>query len=221
MGTMATLGNIWRQMCALQDLPDKQFWPRVAELEQSAASLHPCDKVAIVEAISMYAHRLGRSKDPSMNLIRAVAYISNASAPLPPEKIDALLLDAQVCNAAEDVSGVLFFGGDRFFQYIEGMPDAIERILGRIMASSSHQGVKILSDRRVDRREFQGWHMGFCIPPAGAMQELSQANWQESIPVTRSQWEQSEGLNLTLYYWSRWLVEQHDAESRRQESSPS
>lgn len=221
MGAMATLGNIWRQMCALQDLPDSQFWPQVAELEQSAISLYPQDKVAIIEAIAMYADRLGRSKDPSMTLIRAVAYTSDACSPLAPEKIDALLLDAQVCNAAEDVSGVLFFAGDRFFQYIEGLPDAIERVLGRIQASSSHSNIKILSDLRVDRREFQGWHMGFCIPPAGAMQELSQANWHEAIPVTRSQWEQSEGLNLTLYYWSRWLVEQHDADARRQENSPS
>lgn len=221
MGAMATLGNIWRQMSALQDLPDRQFWSLVSELEQSAISLHPRDRVAITAAISMYADRLGRSKDPSMTLIRAVTYISDARSPLTSEKIDSILLDAQVCNAAEDVSGVLFFGGDRFFQYIEGMPDAIQRILARIHSSSSHHNIKVLSDRRVERREFKGWHMGFCLPPVGAMQELSQASWQESIPVTRTQWEQSEGLNLTLYYWSRWLVEQHDMESRSKEERSS
>lgn len=146
-----------------------------------------------------------------MSALRSVAYTSRAAAALGPGKLDSILLDAQLFNAGVQVGGVLFYSGDKFFQYIEGEDDAIELVLARIRASSSHDDLTILLDRRVERREFEGWHMGFCVPPVGAMQELSQANWQSAMPVTRGHWERSEGLGLALYYWSRWLAEKRDA----------
>ena len=57
------------------------------------------------------------------------------------------------------------------------------------------------------RRYFDTWHMGFCEAPETAFQALANANWEQSMPITRDEFEGFEGLRLAVYYWNKWSAE--------------
>ncbi|MGM3151424.1 BLUF domain-containing protein, partial [Escherichia coli] len=60
--------------------------------------------------------------------LRAIAYVSQASPDLSPERLDALVEDAARFNKLAGVTGVLLHDGGRFLQYIEGPPDGIDSV---------------------------------------------------------------------------------------------
>lgn len=142
-----------------------------------------------------------------MNGLHALAYVSQATRSLQSVEFDQLLADARGFNASMDVTGILFHGKGRFFQYIEGHSQGIDAAYARIAAARTHTDIQVLSHRQVVRREFSAWHMGFCEPPASVLQQLAQARWEEAMPVTRDTVEESVGLGLALQYWSQWLVD--------------
>ena len=140
-------------------------------------------------------------------MLRSIAYISRATRPLIPEDLDALLMDARLFNAGADVTGVLIFHQGRFFQYFEGPDDGVKAVYRRILESSSHTDIKELLNTEMQRRYFDTWHMGFCEAPETALQELANANWEQSMPITRDEFEGFEGLSLAAYYWNKWSAE--------------
>ena len=80
------------------------------------------------------------------------------------DDLDQLLLDARVANELADVTGALLYGGQRFFQYLEGTRADVEQIYARIARASQHHRLEILEQGRVDKRVFQRWHMGSPMP---------------------------------------------------------
>ena len=139
-----------------------------------------------------------------MDELFALTYVSEASRQLRPEELDAILLDARLFNASEEITGVLFFGDGRFFQLLEGTEQAVMKTFQRLSSAKAHRGVRILSQGPADGRLFDSWHMGFVHATGSAMQALSQAAWEDAIPYTRTDMEKSEGLGLLLYYWNKW-----------------
>lgn len=141
------------------------------------------------------------------NTLHAIAYASTATRRLPPAQIDGLLLDARGFNAMSGVTGVLFFNGQRFFQYFEGPPEHVDAVYERIRQAGCHTDIRVLMNGPVANRQFESWHMGFCNAPESMLQELSQARWEESIPVTRTSFERNEGVALLLHYWNKWQAQ--------------
>ncbi|QSX75169.1 BLUF domain-containing protein [Lysobacter arenosi] len=141
------------------------------------------------------------------NALRAIAYVSTATRTLQPAEIDGLLLDARGFNAMSGVTGVLFFNGQQFFQYFEGLPDYVDAAYERIRQARSHADIRELMNAPVANRQFETWHMGFCNATASTLQDLAQARWEESIPVTRSSFKRNDGIALLLHYWSKWQAE--------------
>lgn len=139
--------------------------------------------------------------------MRAIAYISRATRSFGPEALDALLVDARGFNAGVDVSGVLLFHDGRFFQYVEGLEPGISDVYRRICQSSLHTLIEKLLDTAMPRRYFDAWHMGFCEPPGTVLQALANASWEQSMPITRDEFDGFEGLQLTSYYWNKWSAE--------------
>ncbi|MBS0215429.1 MAG: BLUF domain-containing protein [Proteobacteria bacterium] len=136
-----------------------------------------------------------------------LAYISETARDLLSAEIDGILLDARMFNASHGVSGVLFYGNERFFQLLEGSKESVLHVFDRIKLAKSHQNINVLSQSPIPDRSFASWHMGFIENPGSAIQELAQAAWIDSFPVTRTRTEKSEGLGMVLYYWNKWLAE--------------
>jgi hypothetical protein len=140
-------------------------------------------------------------------VLRSIAYVSRASHAFIPEDLDALLLDARMFNASVEVTGVLFHHAGRFFQYIEGFDDSIAEVYKRILQASSHTDIEKLLDTRIQHRYFETWHMAFCEAPETAVQQLANSSWEQSMPITRDEFDGFKGLSLAVYYWNKWSSE--------------
>lgn len=117
---------------------------------------------------------------------RYIAYTSTAHHPLQPSDIDSLLLDARAFNARIDVTGVLLYDGERFFQYFEGTDYATDQVMSRIRASRRHRQIQLLADAHRENRELDRWYMGFSHSPASFIQHLENSNWQQTLYHLRS-----------------------------------
>jgi hypothetical protein len=146
-------------------------------------------------------------------VLRSIAYVSRATRPFIPEDLDALLLGARVFNASVEVTGALFYHSGSFFQYIEGPDNSIAEVYQRIVQASSHTGIRKLLETEIKHRYFETWHMGFCEPPETAVQQLANASWEKSMPITRDEFEGFEGLSLAVYHWNKWSAEKRGSPS--------
>jgi hypothetical protein len=73
--------------------------------------------------------------------LQSIAYVSTATSRLAtPESLDALLCNARDFNRACGVTGVLLHHGGNFFQYLEGPPEGLHRVYGRVRQSRGHTG---------------------------------------------------------------------------------
>lgn len=138
--------------------------------------------------------------------LRAIAYVSTASRGLTPHEIDSILHDAREFNAENDVSGVLLFSGDTFFQYLEGGPKELDLVMARIRFAASHEEIQILSDESITQRAFSEWNMGFTSTPKSDIQHMANADWAVNMPTERTAAQLSEGLRLVSLYWSKWVA---------------
>jgi Sensors of blue-light using FAD len=137
----------------------------------------------------------------------ALTYLSKATRDLLPEELDAILLQARLFNAAEQVTGVLLYGEECFFQLLEGPEASVRKVFDRISAARAHTDIRVLSQGSIAGRFFESWHMGFTHSPVSAMQDLSQFAWEDAMPYTRGEAEESPGLGLVMHYWETWSAE--------------
>ena len=100
------------------------------------------------------------SADVSGQLIQLV-YASAATVPFNDEQLDELLLIARKHNQSVDITGVLLFRENTFFQVLEGAPDSVQQLYDKIAADPRHNNVLLLAKREIDERNFGDWSMGF------------------------------------------------------------
>jgi len=134
--------------------------------------------------------------------LASLAYVSSAVRKLNDEELSELLANARVFNAREGVTGALLHHDGSFFQYIEGPPEGLARVYGRIRRSSKHKGIIELFQQDVESRIFSVWHMGFAQAPRALVQELANAQWLSAVPSLQTSPSKSDGLKLLLGFWS-------------------
>lgn len=142
-----------------------------------------------------------------MKPLRCLAYESRAVRAWTDQELDELLLSVRAFNASAGVTGALFYGGGRFFQYLEGPGDALDIVIERVLSSTRHRDLEELLNQPIAERQFETWHMGFCQPPLTDMQALASREWEESMPITRDSFERTGHIELVLYYWNKWSAE--------------
>ena len=109
--------------------------------------------------------------------LRAIAYISEASAGLPGTVLDTLVGDASRFNMLAGVTGVLLFDGHRFLQYFEGPEDGVAAVHERVLHARSHHGIVELSRGPVAQRFFPYWGMRRLAVDPGLIRQLSAGDW--------------------------------------------
>ena len=65
-------------------------------------------------------------------------------------------------NAVTGVTGVLYFDGKNFCQYLEGEAAVLEPLRLSILADWRHQDIRILMDGKTPARQFSSWRVGFA-----------------------------------------------------------
>ncbi len=88
-------------------------------------------------------------------------YASSARVPFSNQDLTALLETARRNNTGLGVTGMLVYRDGNFMQAIEGEEEAINRLHDKILRDPRHGGLITLLKRRIERRQFPDWSMGF------------------------------------------------------------
>jgi len=93
--------------------------------------------------------------------VRQLIYFSNAVDGVGQADIDSILAASRRNNAKSDVTGLLLFVHGVFAQVLEGDPETVDAVYGKIAADPRHVDVEILSDKTVAERTFTEWSMAY------------------------------------------------------------
>ncbi len=91
--------------------------------------------------------------------MRQLLYTSTATAGITERDVRLIVGASQYRNAVDDITGILLFDGQRFLQFVEGPPHAIESLLQRLDRDMRHQDVTVRHDAIGLQRAFPIWSM--------------------------------------------------------------
>ncbi len=102
------------------------------------------------------------------------AYVSEATAQLPPSALLRLELQARRFNVENELTGELRFDGRSFSQVLEGCWSAIMPLSARILTDRRHGSISITAFRPIHARRFACWSaIGFGVGEAASMRSGS------------------------------------------------
>ena len=90
-----------------------------------------------------------------------LAYTSIACQVLKRREILSLLQQARLFNRQHNITGILLYKEQSFFQVIEGEDAIIKKLMGSIREDYRHYDINLLFEREVTRRHFDLWSMGY------------------------------------------------------------
>ena len=95
------------------------------------------------------------------NLI-LLAYSSFATRHFDRSGLVEILTFARNFNDAHGLTGMLLYVDESFFQILEGEPDVLHSLYGRIEQDSRHTRVIKLLEVPIEKRTFARWSMGYA-----------------------------------------------------------
>ena len=93
--------------------------------------------------------------------MRQLAYTSLACKPFVKVELLQLLQQARSFNIQNDITGILLYKNQSFFQVIEGEDRIIEDLMISISNDYRHYNVSTLYNRDIVSRNFNLWSMGY------------------------------------------------------------
>lgn len=98
--------------------------------------------------------------DKNQTLVQLV-YVSAATVDFTESQLEQLLNRARENNSGLDVTGMLLFTENTFFQILEGEDETVQSLYDLIAKDHRHNNVLILAKQEVEERNFSDWSMGF------------------------------------------------------------
>lgn len=93
--------------------------------------------------------------------MRSIVYVSIANGPVNKSVLRKLLYTSRRNNEIYGVTGILLYYDSTFIQAIEGEEDTIEQLIKNIKSDPRHRSFEVISDVKIEEREFNSWFMGF------------------------------------------------------------
>ena len=90
-------------------------------------------------------------------MLRQLVYRSRASTLINHEGLDEITKDSLAFNLHNDVTGILLFDGEYFFQVLEGKADIILGLFEHIKTDSRHNNIVKITDNAIHKRDFGNW----------------------------------------------------------------
>ena len=89
-------------------------------------------------------------------------YVSDLAPGTRAGEVSRIVASSRRRNTADGLTGLLIFDGDRFCQYVEGPPAALEALRGRLDADARHVRMETLIDGAfAGPRRFSDWRLGY------------------------------------------------------------
>jgi hypothetical protein len=95
-------------------------------------------------------------------MLSRLIYVSEAADALTLPAVEAILAMARPKNRLRDISGMLLFDSQAFMQVMEGDPQKVTDLFGRISQDTRHRRVKLLEFTAISERRFGAWSMDFA-----------------------------------------------------------
>ena len=96
--------------------------------------------------------------------MRQLLYASTIDTDLTPGELDDVLTASRSNNALMGITGLLVHIDGGFLQMLEGDEIAVRTLYARIGTDRRHANPRLMLDREIRARAFQGWPMGFERP---------------------------------------------------------
>ncbi len=91
--------------------------------------------------------------------LSVVVYSSRAVAPLSPHELQRLTVGSQQRNSRDGITGLMLYDEGRFYQWLEGPPDKLDRLFRAIRSDPRHTDIEVLGSFPARARRFGGWTM--------------------------------------------------------------
>jgi hypothetical protein len=108
-----------------------------------------------------------------MPQLSSMVYRSQAASALTDYDIYQLVQAAQVKNAENSITGLMLYDEGRFYQWLEGPPEKVARLMGAISRDPRHTNIEILSDKPASTRQFGDWKMRLATSGARSIHSLN------------------------------------------------
>ena len=102
----------------------------------------------------------GPDLDDASPILDTFVYCSRAAEGVDDVEVDRIIELSQRSNVDRDITGVLVFGSGVFFQWIEGPPAEVEKLIASLHGDARHFDIVSL-DRSIEKRErlYPNWEM--------------------------------------------------------------
>lgn len=92
-------------------------------------------------------------------MLRQLVYCSSAQSNITAEKLERITEDSLPFNHQNNITGILLFDGDYFFQVIEGESDTILWLFDHLHNDDRHTNIVKIADMAIKERDFGHWHL--------------------------------------------------------------
>lgn len=92
-------------------------------------------------------------------MLVGLSYVSKPTRDFDDIRLADLWSQCVVNNSMRDVTGMLYFGGEFFFQTLEGEEETITSLFQTILADPRHADVQTLARNPLANRVFHDWSM--------------------------------------------------------------
>ncbi len=103
-------------------------------------------------------------------MLMRLIYASEATRPLGPSDVEALLAHARRNNARRDITGMLLFDSRHFLQVLEGGRRVLSDLYTALAHDPRHRNLLLLGCEAIEQRRFNDWDMGFAAADASRAQ---------------------------------------------------
>jgi len=104
-----------------------------------------------------------------------VVYRSRAVRSVSPPELHELTAFSQARNSRESITGLMLYDDSNFFQWLEGPPQGVDRVMRSIRNDKRHTDIDILSQRSAASRTFGDWSMKLATPGPNSI------TWQRDV----------------------------------------
>lgn len=93
-----------------------------------------------------------------------------------PSEVSRLVQGCFEVNRKLGITGLLLYDGNQFVQLIEGPEESVREVYSKIETDPRHQSVEKLFERKVTKRHFGSWHMGYRSTNKDELQRVLEAD---------------------------------------------
>ncbi|NML65146.1 BLUF domain-containing protein [Hymenobacter sp. RP-2-7] len=127
-----------------------------------------------------------------------IIYLSQATIPFNEAQLQHLLTQARDFNQMHQVTGMLLYGNDQFFQVLEGEKATVQLLYAHISQDPRHRDVITYADKAIPKRAFMDWSMAFQALPPQQLIEFAGYISPAEVQLERTNLGQADTLLLQL-----------------------